>query len=187
MDAKNKYGATGFILACRNNQVEIVDLLIQSGVNMEVKNNDGDTGFILACRYNHIEIINLFIQFGMVINTSDIKLQETIACSLQAMLNYFCDDYQKYFDTLILFFKYGVCVGHLPKPKYQHEYGKGKQKYFELKEKCKIEIEKCISEREMMKNIWLDVDLIIIDAICAFSNGQKNLERVVKEMENLLF
>merc|ERR1712098_328697 len=66
-------GWTGFICACENNSVEVVKLLIETGVNLEAKDKWDRTGFMLAVQREHVEVINLLIDAGVHIELSNPK------------------------------------------------------------------------------------------------------------------
>jgi len=61
-ETKTSGGDTPLMLACQANNVEMVDLLIKSGVDMEPQNEFGNTPLMFACQQNNVEIVNLLIQ-----------------------------------------------------------------------------------------------------------------------------
>ena len=61
INVKNKDGDTPLILAAKNNQVEIVDMLLKFGADVDELNDDGDAAFHVT---DNDEIINLLITFG---------------------------------------------------------------------------------------------------------------------------
>ena len=56
------FGETGLFLASKRNHLEVVQLLMQNGVNMESTNKDGYTIFILACLYGQFDIIRFLVE-----------------------------------------------------------------------------------------------------------------------------
>ena len=58
MRIRDESGMTGFMLACRWNQAEVVKKLIGSGIG----NSDAYEGFILACQYHKEKIIDMILQ-----------------------------------------------------------------------------------------------------------------------------
>ena len=56
VDARNNYGNTGLMVACKNNHLDIVMHLHQQSANIYLKNTHGDTCLTLACNegiYTH--------------------------------------------------------------------------------------------------------------------------------------
>ena len=51
VSCRNKDGYTGFIVACAEGNVDVVDLLVKENVDIEEEGYNGNTGFIMAC-YN---------------------------------------------------------------------------------------------------------------------------------------
>jgi len=51
-------------IAIENKNLEMVDLLIKSGVDLEVQNKFGNTALITACANDSLEIVNLLIESG---------------------------------------------------------------------------------------------------------------------------
>ena len=66
-------GNTPFMLSCRFGHTEIVNLMVNSsvelGIDLNARNDNGETGFMLACRRNHKTIVdlisNLSREFGI--------------------------------------------------------------------------------------------------------------------------
>ena len=61
VDVKNKDGDTPLILAAKNNQVEIVDMLLKFGAYVDELNDDGNSAFHVT---DNNDILNLLITFG---------------------------------------------------------------------------------------------------------------------------
>lgn len=65
---RNKDSNTGFTIACANNSIETVKILIENKVNIEHQNKDRNTGFKYACANNSVEIIELLSKTDPDIN-----------------------------------------------------------------------------------------------------------------------
>ncbi len=61
------------IASARNNNVELVKLLIDKGVNINYQNNDGFTALMRALQYNNYDIAKLLIESG-----ANIKLKNCL-------------------------------------------------------------------------------------------------------------
>lgn len=59
---------TIFIMACKNNYIELAKLLIDNGADIYARNDDGDTALILACKNNYIELAKLLINNNFNVN-----------------------------------------------------------------------------------------------------------------------
>jgi len=57
-------GNTGINIACENEHIDIVKLLIENGDNIHKKNNNGDSPFNTACRKGNVYIMSLLIRHG---------------------------------------------------------------------------------------------------------------------------
>ena len=66
LNARNLYGATPFMVACEENQIEIVEELIQhsehSNIVLNARDKLGRTAFFRACEQGHYEIVTLLYQ-----------------------------------------------------------------------------------------------------------------------------
>jgi len=62
IDCKNKDGDTALLLACKSNQVSLINLLLQHKASPLVMNNDDDTPLLLVCEFNQVELVRLFLQ-----------------------------------------------------------------------------------------------------------------------------
>ena len=65
VDVKNKDGDTPLILAAKNNQVKIVDMLLRFGADVDAVN---DNGYIAFNATKNNDIIDLLIEYGTVHN-----------------------------------------------------------------------------------------------------------------------
>jgi ankyrin repeat protein len=68
MNNVDKFGYTGFHLACRYGKLNVVQCLLQTGFDMSIPDNFGYTGFHYACRCGKLKVIQLLIQEGCDIN-----------------------------------------------------------------------------------------------------------------------
>ena len=57
----NNLGQTALHLAAYINTPNVVDMLINSNVDLDTRNRDGNTALHLACREGHIEIVHLLL------------------------------------------------------------------------------------------------------------------------------
>ncbi|KAF3980797.1 MAG: ankyrin repeat domain-containing protein, partial [Methylococcales symbiont of Iophon sp. n. MRB-2018] len=64
VDVKNDRGDTALSLACFNQHTDIVEFLINVGVNVDIQNNNGETALIRACKVNNLEIVKLLKYCG---------------------------------------------------------------------------------------------------------------------------
>lgn len=80
-------GQTALLYACTKNSLDVVELLITSGANIELKNNDGDNPLLTSFKCSRYEVTDLLINKGADINQQD-KLGNTI-------LIYACQDENK--------------------------------------------------------------------------------------------
>ena len=88
IDAKNKNGWTGLIIACFNSHIEIAEFLISKGANVNAVNDKKTSVFMYAKTpvlqdFNGINILNLLINNGAKINHLD-KFNKSV-------LDYVCD------------------------------------------------------------------------------------------------
>ena len=60
-----------FFNAAKYGNIELVEILISEGVDINAKTDYGITALILAARYGHLEIINLLLENGADINARD--------------------------------------------------------------------------------------------------------------------
>lgn len=72
VDAKNPHGGTAIMFAARAGHVEIAQLLIDAGADLNVHGNyAGTTALIWAAQYGPAEIVRLFIQGKAEINAKN--------------------------------------------------------------------------------------------------------------------
>lgn len=57
--------------AAMNNQLEICEILLQGGINMEAKTKVDRTPLHLACYFGHERIVNLLLTLRCAVNARD--------------------------------------------------------------------------------------------------------------------
>jgi ankyrin repeat protein len=73
-NVRDEIGYTLLHNACnwdQNDQVEIVRLLLDSGVDVNSVDNDGYTPLHIACIYEHPEVVELLLKYGADVNKSN--------------------------------------------------------------------------------------------------------------------
>ena len=64
IDAKDNCGETPLYCAARDNEVEMVELLLKHGADVNVKQNSGHTPLRVAIRNNAVEAADLLRRYG---------------------------------------------------------------------------------------------------------------------------
>ena len=69
VDKTNEQGFTPFIFACQENHVNIVNILLSKGsnINATTRNKVGGTGFYLACKNGNVELMKLLLSKGALL------------------------------------------------------------------------------------------------------------------------
>lgn len=67
----NDFEITPIVFACKNNNIELVNLLIQFGANVNRSDDLNISPIIYACKNNNIELTKLLIKSGADVNHSD--------------------------------------------------------------------------------------------------------------------
>ena len=84
INAQNKHGNTPLHVACEWRWLDIVQLLVTSGCNVDIYNNCGHTPLTLAIKHNRMEIfIFLFSKDNVSFNVKTADTSETplhLAC-----------------------------------------------------------------------------------------------------------
>jgi len=176
MELKDKkYGYTGFIFACRWGFLKIVNLLINSGkINLEAKGKNGYNGLICACQNGHLEVVDLLIQSGIRIDSKNPELQNCFSKIAETILIsplYF----ERKSNILFFLLEHGLNMKLFEKigePKNE----KQNKIYEKLKQKFQTKIHKNKLMKDSLKNLFIDVEMVVIDTICDFSDGQMNLK-----------
>ena len=57
-------GQTPLLIACLENQLEVVELLCNKGTDVSAQRNDGDTSLHIAVRKNLLEITKVLLRYG---------------------------------------------------------------------------------------------------------------------------
>ena len=61
---KNYHGNTALILACINNKISIVELLIDKGVNINQRGKYGMTALMWAAQRGYLDIVKMLVEKG---------------------------------------------------------------------------------------------------------------------------
>lgn len=64
-------GMTALMLAVMEEDIEIITLLLENGVDVNVQNKNGETALILASMFGYIEIVKLLLENGAVVDTKE--------------------------------------------------------------------------------------------------------------------
>ena len=65
INARDKWGATSFLLACELGKIKSATILLNNGANVnDVKTSCGSTGFIFACIYYDLDLAKLLLENG---------------------------------------------------------------------------------------------------------------------------
>lgn len=66
LNASDKIGMNGFMIACKENRDKVAKILIEKSQTYEIQLNQKDarnnSAFILACRSKHLRIVKLLIE-----------------------------------------------------------------------------------------------------------------------------
>jgi len=82
LNLQDNYGNTALIIACHNNNTEIVNLLIENKTNLDLQDNDGWTALIYACYKNNTELVKILIDKG-----ANLDLQDKNGCTALMLLS----------------------------------------------------------------------------------------------------
>ena len=55
---------TDLIEAAKDGNLEVLELLLQQGANIDIQNNNGNTALIWAARNDRLEVVKLLLQQG---------------------------------------------------------------------------------------------------------------------------
>ena len=72
-DIQDKFGETALIWASDWDDMEIVDLLIKNGANVNIQDKLGRTALMQASRNDNEKIVKLLIQYGANLNLQDTR------------------------------------------------------------------------------------------------------------------
>ena len=122
INIKNNDGFTILYLACRENNDEIVKLLIESNANVDISNDiDGDTPLIIACSEGYVQIVEYLLQAMLSSSLSSSKLTFTSSSSSSSSSSSIRTTKSKSLSLLqesspsILSSKYKASINHLNK------------------------------------------------------------------------
>jgi len=111
INIKNNDGHTILYLACRENNDEIVKLLIESNANVDISNDiDGDTPLIIACSEGYVQIVEYLLQ-AMLSSSSSSSSSSSIKTTKAKSLSLL----QESSPSSILSSKYKASINHLNK------------------------------------------------------------------------
>ncbi|ORY60460.1 ankyrin repeat protein, partial [Neocallimastix californiae] len=71
IDEIDGMGKTGLILACENDHLEVVNLLLDSHCNLFIRDNSGRSAIFFACETNNTEMIKLLLHHQADITQND--------------------------------------------------------------------------------------------------------------------
>lgn len=87
INIKNNDGYTILYLACRENNDDIVKLLIESNANVDISHDiDGDTPLIIACSEGYVKIVEYLLQAMLLLSSSPIITTVTSLTLLQSSI-----------------------------------------------------------------------------------------------------
>lgn len=78
---RNQYTPFNFGTRCQTSGVEILELLMKKGADINAKDNAGNNAFMNAAMYNSDEIINFLLDHQAVIDTSGLSLKYLLSVS----------------------------------------------------------------------------------------------------------
>ena len=76
----NKFGETILFHACSKNKVELVQIVLDLGADVNTKSSSGfkDTALGIACKKENVEIVKLLIDAGVDVNIKSSILKDTV-------------------------------------------------------------------------------------------------------------
>ncbi|XP_052085162.1 putative ankyrin repeat protein RF_0381 [Mytilus californianus] len=77
------YGQTPLTLSCRNDNSDIIRLLIEKGADVNASDHDGQTPLMWSCANNNSDIVRLLIERGANVNVSNEKEQTLLILSFK--------------------------------------------------------------------------------------------------------
>lgn len=87
-DVNAKNGAysgswTALMVACANGHIQIANILIENGADVNISDNTGETALMVASANDNLETIKLLIQHGADVNTKDIDGETALMVASQ--------------------------------------------------------------------------------------------------------
>ena len=76
MNAKSNYGWTALHEACSEGHLNIVNRLIELGVDVNAKTNEGKTSLHYAQRYKHLDIVNRLMELDSCLGIGSLNLHQ---------------------------------------------------------------------------------------------------------------
>ena len=71
VDITDSYGRTALCIAAKNNRLDVIRLLIESGADPNIKMSRGRTPIYLAIRHGQPETVKLMIELGARLDVTD--------------------------------------------------------------------------------------------------------------------
>lgn len=184
---KHKSRKSGFHLATRNGRIEILKYFVSVGWNI----NDL-AAFYCACSKGNVKIMKYFIELGyrdqVDENQSTINTPFICACSSKNLdavkylisLGYNINDKSKIVGSgyniaikknnillAVLLLEYGCEITKTV----------SKNENLNLAKVIENRIQEIKKSKQTIKDLWVDVEMLVIDKICEFAYGLTNLQR----------
>lgn len=64
LDECDESGSTALMWACYDQKLEIVELLLENGADVNIVSNTGDTALTIAIREGHVAIVEMLLEYG---------------------------------------------------------------------------------------------------------------------------
>jgi ankyrin repeat protein len=64
LDECDESGSTALMWACYDEKLEIVELLLENGADVNIVSNTGDTALTIAIREEHVAIVEMLLEYG---------------------------------------------------------------------------------------------------------------------------
>jgi len=119
IEKRNKYGRTGFMVACYYGKKEIVTILLKENCDIEKLDKEGNNGFMLACVCNYKEIVYMLLK----LNCDTEKRNKWRNCGFTLACQW------SHKETIIELVRYGCKINH----KYFRMFNKEINRGFELR------------------------------------------------------
>lgn len=155
---KDHQNLTAFELACEIGKITWIQYFISLGCKFDEQNKWGGTPFLRVCNSGNLEAIQYFISLGCEINHKDNFGRS--ACDIVIM-------YKNDVSILLLLLEYGCEIHEMFQDRVNSN----------LKEAIETQIQKIETLKQVLENLWIDIDMYIIDTIFKFTFGLDNLKK----------
>jgi ankyrin repeat protein len=108
---------TKFMTAAFLNRADVVEQMLQSGLDPNVKDRDGDTALSAATQRGNVETVKVLLKHGTNPHTVNKNGLAVLDWALQ------CTNYARRKEVLVLLQKYGVKIPTTPIPRRRRPYG----------------------------------------------------------------